>query len=201
MPNKAANRQSVKSRKQEAPIDADSKATNYITEDEFTQMLRGARAGRHPQRDVAILRLIFEHGLRVTELATARISQVKLNEARFLVKRLKRSLSTEHPLSGSALRALRPYLRARRDSLPWLFLTERGAPFSRQGLHYLVGAIAARAGLHHVHPHMLRHGCGFALANKGKDTRLIQDYLGHKDIRNTVKYTRTAARRFEGLWD
>ena len=62
-------------------------------------------------------------------------------------------------------------------------------------------AIAARAGLHAIHPHMLRHGCGYALANRGRDTRLIQDYLGHVDIRNTVIYTRTAARRFEGLWE
>jgi len=85
--------------------------------------------------------------------------------------------------------------------LPWLFVTERAEPFTRQGLHYLIGAIAKRAGLNHVHPHMLRHGCGFALANRGRDTRLIQDYLGHKSIQHTVTYTATAARRFEGLWE
>jgi len=51
-----------------------------------------------------------------------------------------------------------------------------------------------------VHPHTLRHSCGFALANKGYDLRLIQDYLGHRDPRHTVHYTRTAGRRFEGLW-
>ncbi len=48
---------------------------------------------------------------------------------------------------------------------------------------------------------MLRHGTGYAVANKGKDTRLIQDYLGHVDIKNTVIYTETNAARFEGLWD
>jgi site-specific recombinase XerD len=51
-----------------------------------------------------------------------------------------------------------------------------------------------------VHPHTLRHSCGFALADAGHDLRLIQDYLGHRDPRHTVHYTRTAGRRFEGLW-
>ena len=114
--------------------------------------------------------------------------------------RLKGSRSTEHPLSGNALRALRAYLRSRADALPWLIVNERGAPFTRFGFHKLVRAIGERAGLA-VHPHMLRHGCGYALANKGRDTRLIQDYLGHVDIKNTVLYTETAAARFEGLWE
>lgn len=163
-------------------------------------MLRAARDGRHGARDALILRLLFEHGLRATELAGARRSQVKLDDARIKVVRLKGSRSNEHPLSGHALRALRAYLRTRSDALPWLIVNERGAPFTRQGLHYLVRAIGARAGIA-VHPHMLRHGCGYALANKGRDTRLIQDYLGHVDIKNTVIYTDTAAVRFEGLWE
>lgn len=116
------------------------------------------------------------------------------------MQRRKRSLSTEQPLTGETLRALRAYLRSRSDRLPWLFINERGAPFTRQGLHYLIGAIAKRGGLR-AHPHMLRHACGFALANRGYDTRLIQDYLGHIDPKHTVIYTRTAAARFEGLWE
>ena len=102
---------------------------------------------------------------------------------------------------GSALRAVRAYLQSHTGALPWLFVTERGAPFTHQGIYYLVSAIAVRTGLHAIHPHMLRHGCGFALANRRRDTRLIQDYLGHTDIRNTERYTRTAARRFEELWE
>lgn len=178
-----------------------SDSPKHITEGEFLQMLKGAKAGRHAVRDAALLRLVFEHGLRASELARARRVDVKLKEARFNCKRLKGSLSTQHPLSADALKAVKAYLRTRADSLPQLFVTERGEPFSRQGLHYLIGAIAKRAGLHHVHPHMLRHGCGFALANRGRDTRLIQDFLGHRDIRNTVIYTATAAHRFEGIWD
>ena len=52
-----------------------------------------------------------------------------------------------------------------------------------------------------MHPHMLRHSCGFSLANKGVDFRTVQDYLGHRDPKHTSRYTRVAGRRFEGLWD
>jgi site-specific recombinase XerD len=50
-----------------------------------------------------------------------------------------------------------------------------------------------------VHPHMLRHACGFFLAEQGTDTRLIQDYLGHKDIKNTVICTETSQRRLSAV--
>jgi type 1 fimbriae regulatory protein FimB len=67
-------------------------------------------------------------------------------------------------------------------------------------VNYLLAEAAARAGLPPVHPHMLRHSCGFSFANRGYDLRLIQDYLGHRDPKHTVHYTRVAAGRFEGLW-
>jgi site-specific recombinase XerD len=88
----------------------------------------------------------------------------------------------------------------RSDGLPWLFISERDQPLTRQSVNYLVGAAAERAGLGPVHPHMLRHACGFYLANQGYDLRLIQDYLGHRDPKHTVHYTRVAGSRFEGLW-
>jgi len=79
-------------------------------------------------------------------------------------------------------------------------LSERG-PMTRQAVNYLVAEIGQRAKLRfHAHPHMLRHSTGYYLANRGYDTRLVQDYLGHKNIMHTVRYTRTAATRFEGLW-
>ena len=62
------------------------------------------------------------------------------------------------------------------------------------------GHAAERVGLLNVHPHTLRHSCGYYLADKGTDLRTMQDYLGHRDPRHTVHYTRVAGRRFEGLW-
>jgi type 1 fimbriae regulatory protein FimB len=97
-------------------------------------------------------------------------------------------------------RAIKRYLASRTDALPWLFISERGQPLTRQSVNYLLAESAAAAGLPPVHPHMLRHSCGFSLANCGYDLRLIQDYLEHRDPKHTVHYTRVAAGRFEGLW-
>jgi site-specific recombinase XerD len=128
------------------------------------------------------------------------LKDVKLERARLWVERLKGSLSVEHPIPGDELRAMRKYLASRDDKLPWLFISERGAPLTRHAVNYLIAAAGEKAGLGHVHPHMLRHSCGYTLADKGTDLRTMQDYLGHRDPAMTVRYTRVAARRFEGLF-
>jgi type 1 fimbriae regulatory protein FimB/type 1 fimbriae regulatory protein FimE len=69
-----------------------------------------------------------------------------------------------------------------------------------------VRTIVARAGrlaglTFPVHPHMLRHACGYKLANDGHDTRAIQHYLGHRNIMHTVRYTELASDRFKNFWD
>lgn len=80
------------------------------------------------------------------------------------------------------------------------FLTDRCKPISRKTLWHLISNLAKRAGITFpVYPHMLRHSCGFALAAQGADTRLIQDYLGHKSIANTVIYTKTVFSRFRAF--
>jgi type 1 fimbriae regulatory protein FimB len=147
--------------------------------------------------------LTFYHGLRVTELCRLKRQDVDLTHGRIWIQRLKGSLSTEQPLHPEELRTLKRYVKQRGAvQLPWLFLNERGDPFTRSAINYLVGSTGVRAGLtFHVYPPMLRHSCGYALANRGYDLRLIQDYLGHRDPKHTTRYTRTAAHRFEGLWE
>lgn len=194
-----ANRRFVKS-DGIAPVDAHQRPRDYLTPDEMRRLLIAARSGRHGPRDHAMLLLMYRHGLRVSELIALRRSDLDLKAGNLWVHRLKRGLSTSHPLAGDELRAIRRLLVGRQDSLSWLFLSERGQPMTRQAINYLVTVIAARAGLDGVHPHMLRHSCGHALAHAGRDLRLIQDYLGHRDPRHTARYTRTAATRFEGLW-
>ena len=81
-----------------------------------------------------------------------------------------------------------------------MFLSERGQPLTRSSVQYLVRVAGEGAGLQGIHPHVLRHSCGYYLADKGTDLRTMQDYLGHRDPRHTVHYTRVAGRRFEGLW-
>ncbi len=194
---------SVKSLPSAAPVDAHERLRDYLTEAEFLVLLQGTRYSRYYWRNAAMLMLTFYHGLRVSELCNLRRQDVDLHHGRIWIARLKGSLSTEQPLLPEELRSLKRYLKQRSDSqLPWLFLTERGDQFTRFSINYLVGITGERAGLaFHVHPHMLRHGCGYALANRGYDLRLIQDYLGHRDPKHTTRYTRTAAHRFAGLWE
>jgi site-specific recombinase XerD len=106
-----------------------------------------------------------------------------------------------HPLTGLELRALRRLKREQQPSSAYLFVSERGAPFSTEGFARLLGRAAKAAKLTiAVHPHMLRHACGFKLANDGVDTRSLQAYLGHRNIQHTVRYTELAPDRFKGFW-
>ena len=116
------------------------------------------------------------------------------------VSRLKNGVESTHPLRGPELRALRKLRRDYPDS-PYLFVTERKGPLTTSTVRKLL----ARAGEHAkiglaVHPHMLRHACGYKLANDGHDTRAIQHYLGHKNIQHTVRYTELATNRFKDFW-
>jgi site-specific recombinase XerD len=83
----------------------------------------------------------------------------------------------------------------------FVFVSERGSPFSTSGFAKLVERAGAGAGFDFkAHPHMLRHACGFALANAGHDTRALQAYLGHRNIQHTVRYTELAPNRFKDFW-
>lgn len=197
-------RQKVKS-EPSADVRPPKAERKHLTEAEAEALIKAAGKTRHGDRDKLMCLLMYRHGLRVSELCGLTLTDLDLEAGRLMVRRLKGSRNANHPLSGDAIRLLRAYLR-KRGSSPHraLFLSERGDPFTRQGLNYLVAQWAKLAALPFaVHPHMLRHGCGYALVNRdggSKDIRLIQDYLGHKDPRHTVRYTELAAGRFEELW-
>lgn len=176
----------------------------HLTSREVEKLIAATKGARNETRDRCLLLLIFRHGLRVSEALSMNLSQVDLEGRTLHVVRLKSGLSTTHPLRGEELRALRTWLAVREKMQPEtkaLFISERRGSLSRKTVWLAIRRYGEAAGLEiATHPHMLRHACGFALADQGADTRLIQDYLGHRNIQHTVRYTATNPARFEKLW-
>jgi len=172
----------------------------YLTEREVERLMKAAGRNRKGHRDATMILLAFRHGLRASELSSLCWEQVDLAHARLHVSRLKSGIPSVHPLTGSELRALRRLQREQEPSR-YLFLSERGAPMSAVGFRRMVERLGKTAKMpFSVHPHMLRHACGFKLANDGHDTRALQHYLGHKNIQHTVRYTELSPARFRDFW-
>jgi type 1 fimbriae regulatory protein FimB/type 1 fimbriae regulatory protein FimE len=171
----------------------------YLTEAEVEALIAACKDNRQPHRDATMILIAFRHGLRASELVDLQWTQVDFEAARLAVSRVKNGTPSTHPLTGRQLRALR---KLRRDSKSlFVFVNERGTPVTVSNFAKLMTKARAVAGLEiKAHPHMLRHACGFTLANAGKDTRSLQAYLGHKNIQHTVKYTELAPSRFKGWW-
>ncbi len=193
------NRLNVKSGKN-AVVDSHERGKNFLGEKEIDVLLEAAKKNRHSVRDHLILLMMYRHGLRVSEVISIKLADLNLPQARIWIRRLKNGLSVEQPMAGDELRAIKRYLKIRDNALPWLFLSERNQPMTRHSINYIIGTAGRKAKLGSINPHMLRHSCGFYLANKGYDLRLIQDYLGHRDPKHTAHYTRVASHRFENLW-
>jgi integrase len=172
----------------------------YLTEEEIEALMAAARQNRHGHRDSAMILIAFRHGLRACEAVDLRWDQVDFKRAVLHVRRAKGGTPSVHPLSGVEMRALRRLQREYGPS-PFVFVSERQAPFATAGFARMLERAAEAAGLKiKVHPHMLRHACGFALANAGHDTRAVQAYLGHRNIQHTVRYTELASDRFKDFW-
>ena len=179
----------------------DLRSREYLLPDEVSVLVAHAgKVGRHRTRDRTLILALYRHGLRVSELIDLKWDQVDFKQAEMHVRRLKGGTPAVHPIKGDELRLLRK-LKREYDS-KFVFVSERGLPMSRSAVAAIVkrAAECAEVALA-VHPHMLRHACGYYLANKGVDTRTIQAYLGHRSIQHTVRYTELAPGRFNDLWD
>jgi type 1 fimbriae regulatory protein FimB/type 1 fimbriae regulatory protein FimE len=173
----------------------------HLTPQEVDRLIKAAsRLGRHRHRDATLILVTFRHGLRVSELVALRWDQVDLDQGLLHVSRLKNGVPSTHPLRGPEIRALRR-LRREPGVSPYVFTTERRGAMTDSSVRKIIARAGDRAQLGFpVHPHMLRHACGFKLANEGHDTRAIQHYLGHRNIQHTVRYTELASDRFKRFW-
>ncbi|MDX7986823.1 integrase [Xenorhabdus sp. 12] len=180
----------------------------YITQDEWTRVFAVLTLNNsvNKERDQCLLYLTYIHGLRVSELTALKVSDIDITGRTIYIKRLKNGFSTTHPISTMEKALIIKWLQVRNCnsvylSSPWLFPSRKGGRLSRQWVHVLMGRYGEKAGLSiKLHPHKLRHSCGFELANQGLDTRLIQDYLGHRNIRHTMHYTASNPERFQKAW-
>ena len=179
-----------------ATVNPTVRTREYLTQREIDKLMDTARSGsRYGHRDSTMILIAYRHGLRASELCDLQWSQVDFNAGTLRVRRRKQGSPGTHPLQGDEIRALRRLQRGR-----FVFLTERDGPMTPKAFHALFARIGQRAELPFpVHPHMLRHTCGYLLANKGHDTRSLQAYLGHKNIQHTVRYTEMAPDRFCGF--
>jgi len=174
----------------------------YLTVKEVERLIDTARdRGRYGHRDATMLLVAYRHGLRAAELCSLRWEQIDLSRGMLHVRRIKNGTPSVHPIGGGEIRALRRLKREQPESR-YAFVTERLGPMTTTGFRKMVARISEKAKFPFpVHPHMLRHACGFKLANDGQDTRALQHYLGHKNIQHTVRYTELSPDRFKSFWE
>jgi integrase len=173
----------------------------HLTDGEVTKLIDAAKLNRWGPRDATMILVAYRHGLRVSELVDLRWEQIDFNHASLHVRRAKKGTPATHPIIGDEMRALRRLQREQEPKSPFVFTSERGSPFTTAGFARMVerAGVEAKLGFP-AHPHTLRHACGFALANKGHDTRALQAYLGHRNIQHTVRYTELSPGRFKDFW-
>jgi integrase len=177
------------------------RARQYLTEAEVERLIKAAGNNRYGHRDATMILLTFRHGLRTAEVTQLKWTDADLEHSELHVTRAKNGKPGTHPLTGREVRALRKLKREQEPTSPFVFTSERGAPFAPRGFRQMIERLGKVAEIGFpVHAHMLRHACGYALANKGQPTRDLQDYLGHKNITHTVRYTELSPGRFRNFW-
>jgi integrase len=177
-----------------------SNGRRYLTKDELEKLIKTARKDRYGRRDATLILIMARHGLRVTEAIDLRWDQIDFSKGHLHVRRLKGGIHSVRPIQGDELRNLRELRREQQPESAFVFTTERGGPMTRSNVAKIIEAAGDRAGLPHMHPHMLRHTCGHLLADAGHDTRRLQLWLGHADIKHTAAYSQLSARPFRDFW-
>ena len=176
------------------------RSREYLTVKEVGKLLEAAKVyGRYPVRNYALVLFVFRHGLRASEACELKWDAISFDEQEVYIQRKKNSDDGVHPLARDEIEALQA-LRDLKIKSPYVFASERSDRLQVDGFRRLLTRLTGVAGLTiKVHPHQLRHACGYYLVNAGYSTRFIQDYLGHRDIRHTERYTKLNPKRFSSI--
>ena len=149
---------------------------------------------------MTMILVCYRHALRVSELVRMRWEQIDFSKKVIHINRIKHGTPSLHPLQDDVISALKS-LESPAPSSPYIFVSYRGGHISASTVRKMITRAGIKAGFQFsIHPHMLRHACGFYLANKGFDTRAIQHYMGHCNIQHTVRYTELTPERFKEFW-
>jgi type 1 fimbriae regulatory protein FimB/type 1 fimbriae regulatory protein FimE len=176
------------------------RSREHLTETEVAKLIEAAKDNRYRHRDATMILVAYRHGLRASEVCDLRWEQIDWHSATLHVRRVKSGKPSTHPIRGDELRALRKLKREAPKS-PFVFVSERGGPFTTDSFNWMVKRAGQKTDLpFQAHAHMLRHAAGYKLAGDGHDTRSIQDYLGHKNIQHTVRYTELSPAKFKDFW-
>ena len=172
----------------------------HLTETEVEKLIEAAKGNRYGHRDATMILVAYRHGMRASEVCDLLWEQIDWKSATLHVRRVKSGKPSTHPIRGDELRALRKLQREASKST-FIFVSERGGPFTTDSFNWMVKRAGQKANLpFQAHAHMLRHAAGYKLAGDGHDTRSIQDYLGHKNIQHTVRYTELSPTKFKDFW-
>lgn len=181
------------------------RSREHLTLDEVNELIEVAECGRKFRlRNSLIVLMLFRHGLRISELCDLKWDAILWKEKKIYINRSKNGLSGEHPLKDDEYEKLLDIRHSNNiKSSNYIFTGERGEQLKEQSITRLIKRLGEKSMLGFpVHPHQLRHACGYHLANQGATTRDIQAYLGHRNIKNTEKYTALNCSRFELFdWD
>ncbi len=186
------------------PVSVHVGAPEYLTPDQIELLRKAARkASFYGHRDECLVMLMAAHGLRCSEAVALRWDDIHLDSrhASIYVRRRKKGNASTHPLCGPEVRALRQLRRDWPDNGGFVFLSERGGPLDDSAVRRIIARLGEAAGLpFRCHPHQLRHAAGYRLINQpGVNLRQVQDYLGHRNISNTVRYTRMTDEPFRNI--
>ncbi len=164
------------------------RAITFLTQEEVQNLFSAIKT----KRDRAIFAVAYRHGLRASEVGMLQLTDLDLKAARITINRVKGSMSGTYPLKPDTVKLLRSYIKSRKDTSPYLFISNRVLPIDRRTLLLMMKKYGAVAGIPKEKQqfHALKHSIGTHILDAGEDVYFAKDWLGHKNIQNTTIYSK-----------